>query len=166
MKILTLLNGRPTNVTPITVSAGAASAAQVFQTDATGKIDSSFMPVGVMADSVLITAFEALSAGDYVNIYSNAGTANVRRAQASSLTLEAHGYVLSAVAAAGVATVYYDDNNTSVTGLTPGLQFLSDTAFGKSQIAPPTVAGTIVQIVGIASSATAVHVRFGDSYTN
>lgn len=166
MKILTLLNGRPTNVTPISVSAGAASAAQVFQTDATGKIDPSFMPIGVLADNVVITAFEALSAGDFVNIYSNAGVANARRAQASSLTLEAHGYVLAAVAAAASATVYYDDNNTAQAAMTPGLQFLSDTLFGKCQITAPTAAGTIVQIVGIASSATAVHVRFGDSYTN
>lgn len=166
MKILTLVNGRPTNITPITASAGATDALKVFQTDATGKLDVSFMPTGFGADVVSIVASEALVAGDFVNVYSNAGTANCRKAIATSVATEAHGYVLASVAATGTASVYYDDNNTAQTTMTPGVQFLSDVTAGKTTAVPPSVTGTIAQIVGLASSATAVHVRIGESYTN
>lgn len=166
MKILTLVNGRPTNITPITTSAGAADGLKVFQTDASGKIDVTFMPNGVAADVVSIIASEAIGAGDFVNVYSNAGVANVRKAIASSNTFEAHAYVIASVAAGGTASVYYDDNNTFQSGMTPGLQFLSDVTAGKTASIAPTTAGTIAQIVGVASSATSVHVRIGESYTN
>lgn len=166
MKILTLVNGRPAQITPIAVSGGVTDSSKVFQTDATGKIDPSFMPVGVISNTVNIIAFEALTAGDFVNIYVNTGVTNVRRAQGSSITLEAHGYVLVAVAAAAMATVYNSGDNTAQSGMTAGLQFLSDTSFGKTQLTPPIALGTIAQTVGVASSATALQVRFGDSYTN
>ena len=166
MKILSLVNGRPTNVTPIITSSGATDGLKVFQTDASGKIDVSLMPTGFGADVVTILASEALTAGDFVNIYSNSGVANCRKAIATSTAFEAHGYVIASVASAGMASVYYDDNNTAASGMTPGLQFLSDVTAGKTTTTAPSATGTIAQTVGVASSATSIHVRFGESYTN
>lgn len=135
-------------------AASETSAAEVIPaTLATGLLDISFMPVGIGPVTASIVSSENLAAGDLVNIYNNGGTANVRKADAST-TKQAHGFVLSAVTSPAAAIVYFDDFDTAVTGLTPGLQYLSDTTPGKPTITVPSGAGHIVQQVGIALSAT------------
>lgn len=49
-------------------SAGAGDAGKVVALDGSGRIDNTMMPVGIGADTATITASEALSAGDFVNI--------------------------------------------------------------------------------------------------
>lgn len=136
-------------------SAGAGSSGKVIALDASGRIDNSAMPVGIGADTAIVTASEALAAGDLVNIWNSTG-AKVRKADATTAGKEAHGFVLSAVAGAGAATVYFEGTNTAVTGLTPGPLFLATTAGGASSTAP-SAAGNIVQRVGFAISATALN---------
>lgn len=148
----TILNAKNT-------SAGAADAAKVPLLDSTGRLDASMMPVGIGADTGSIVASEALSAGDLVNIWNNAGTANVRKADASTAGKEAHGFVLTAVASAASATVYFEGTNTQCTGLTPGVQYLSATTPGKSVSAAPTAANQVTQVVGFAVSATALNMQ-------
>jgi hypothetical protein len=92
-----------------------------------------------------------------VNIYNNAGTANMRKADASTAGKEAHGFVLAAVSNAQNGTVYFEGTNTQCTGLTPGTQFLSATTPGKTVATAPTGAGKAVQVVGFAISATAMN---------
>lgn len=147
----------PTIVNAKNTSAGAGDAGKVAQLDSTGRLDSSMMPVGIGADTATVTASEALAAGDLVNIYNNAGTANVRKADASTSGKEAHGFVLAAVSNAASATVYFEGTNTQCTGLTPGLQYLSGTTAGKSAAAAPTGTGKVVQTVGFAISTTALN---------
>lgn len=166
MKILFLNNGRPANFNPITVSAGATDAGKVFQTDASGKIDITFLPNNIGPDAVSIVASEALVAGDFVNIYSNAGVANVRKAIATSDNMRAYGYVQAAVVSLASATVFFDDTNAAQSGMVAGPQWLSDTVAGKTVGTPPSAVGTISQEIGVAVSATSVHVRFGEAYTN
>ena len=113
-----------------TTSAGAGDSGKVVALDAAGKIDATMMPVGVAADTATIAASEALAAGDLVNIYNNAGTANVRKADGSTSGKDAHGFVISAVLSLGNATVYFEGSNTQCTSLTPGVQFLSGTVAG------------------------------------
>lgn len=113
------------------------------------------MPTGVAADVALVTASEALSAGDLVNIWNSTG-AKVRKADASTAGKEAHGFVIAGVAGAGVATVYFEGSNGMVTGQTPGVVYLSTTP-GLTTSTAPSVAGQVVQRVGFATSATAVN---------
>jgi hypothetical protein len=141
----------------VVTSAGAGDSGKTVALDAAGRIASSMMPVGIGADTATITASETLASGDLVNIFNNAGTANVRKADASAAGKEAHGFVLAGFAAAAAATVYFEGTNTSATGMTPGVQYLSATTAGKSTITAPSTAGQVVQVVGFATSATAMN---------
>ena len=73
----------PYEVEGTVVSAGAGNAGDIPALDATGKLDMSVMPNGIGADTAIIEASESLTAGDFVNIYNNTGTAIVRKADAS-----------------------------------------------------------------------------------
>lgn len=137
------------------VNASTTSAADVIiKAGADGKMDTSFLPSGVGAATESIVASEALSAGSFVNIWDNAGTSNVRLADASTSGKEANGYVLAAVSSGAVATVYFSDTNTQVTSLTVGVQYLSATTPGAATSTAPTGSGQLVQILGKAISAT------------
>lgn len=137
------------------VNATVTSAAnKIVKLDGSGRLDATVMPTGIGADTAVILASEALAAGDLINIYNNAGTANVRKADGSTSGKEAHGFVLSAVSSGSNATVYFEGSNTQVSALTPGVQFLSATTAGKSTSTPPTGTGKVVQVVGLATSAT------------
>ncbi|MEZ2293930.1 hypothetical protein [Variovorax sp. RCC_210] len=151
----------PTLVNSTTTSAGAGSAGKVAALDGSGRLDSTMLPVGIGADTATILASEALSAGNLVNIYNNAGTANVRKADATTQGKEAHGFVLGAVASGANATVYFEGTNTAMTGLTPGPQFLNTTAGGATSAAP-SASGNVVQRLGIAVSATALNFEASD----
>ena len=152
----------PTILNAKTTSAGAADASKIPQLDSTGRLDLSVMPPGIATDIATLTASEALAAGDFVNIWNNAGAFNVRKADASTSGKEASGYVLSAVAASGSATVYLEGTNTQCTGLAAGVQFLSATTPGKTSTTAPTGSGQIVQRVGCSVSATAMTFVCGD----
>ena len=139
-----------------------SAAGKIVKLDGAGRLDATVMPVGIGADTASITASEALAAGDLINIWNNAGTANVRKADASTAGKEAHGFVLSAVSASAAATVYFEGTNTQCTGLTPGPQFLSGATAGKTVATAPTGAGKVVQRCGFAISATALNFDQGD----
>ena len=148
--------GTLTEEASVQASAGAGDAGKIPALDATGRIDNSMMPTGIGADTSSIVSSENLAAGDLVNIWNNTGTANVRKADATTAGKEAHGFVLSAVTAPAAATVYFEGSNTGVTGLTPGPQFLATTA-GLCTVTAPSAAGNVVQRVGFATSATNVN---------
>lgn len=134
-------------------SAGAADAGKLVALDAQGRLDNSMMPVGIGADTALVVASEALAAGDWVNIWNNTG-ARVRKADAATQK-EVHGFVLAAVTSGGNATVFFEGTNNMVTGQTPGQVFMGNAGVGVA--AAPTAAGSMVQRIGIATSATAVN---------
>lgn len=141
-------------------SAGAADAAKVVQLDSAGRLDATMMPVGVGADTALITTSEALVAGDLINVWNSTG-AKVRKADPATAGKEAHGFVLAGFASGVAATVYFEGTNTAVTGLTPGPQYLGATA-GKSTNVAPTGAGKVVQRVGFATSPTTLNFNAGE----
>ena len=142
-----------TEVASIQSSAGAGDAGKIVSLDASGRLDQTMMPTGIAADTYSVLASENLAAGDLVNIYSNAGTANCRKADATVSGKEAMGFVLSAVTSGQNATVYFEGNNTAVTGKTPGKQWLSTTA-GTFSTTAPSASGNVVQVVGFCASAT------------
>ena len=141
-----------------TTSAGAGDAGKLPALDATGKLDTSFMPVGIAADTAVIEAGENLAAGDFVNVYDSSG-ALCRKADATTVGKEAHGFVLAVVTSGNNATVYFEGSNTQVTGQTPGGVFLSTTA-GVAASAAPSGAGNVVQRIGIAVSATVINFQY------
>ena len=153
----------PTVVNATITSAGAGSSGKIVQLDGAGRIDSTVLPVGVGADTTIMVASEALAAGAFVNVFSSTG-AKVRNADATVAGKHAMGFVLSAVASAANATVYFEGTNTAVTGQTPGDVFLSTTA-GIAVATSPSGAGTISQNIGIAISATAINFQYNRPVT-
>lgn len=155
-KYLTNNAGTVTEVAAIGTSAGSGDSGKIAQLDGSGRLDTSFMPTGIGADTASITASEALAAGDLVNIWNSTG-AKVRKADASVSGKEAHGFVLAAVSSSATATVYFEGTNTQVTSLTPGGLFLSATTPGLATSTAPSASGNVVQRVGFATSATALN---------
>lgn len=148
--------GTITEKAAITTSAGAGDSGKIPALDSSGRLDNSVMPTGIGADTATITASEALAAGDLVNVWNSTG-AKVRKADASTAGKEAHGFVLAAVSNGAAATVYFEGTDTQVTGLTPGVQFLSAATPGAATATAPSGTGQVVQRVGFATAATALN---------
>jgi len=154
-KFINLTNGQPTQENAIASSAGAGDAGKLIKLDAGGKLDSSFMPSGVGAETRSVVASEALSAGNLVNLHNNAGTLNMRKADATAAGKQANGFVLGAVSATASGTLYPEEAViTGLTGLTPGTTYYLHTTAGGITNTPPSAAGNVVQEVGVALSAT------------
>ncbi len=148
---------------PITSSVGAADGGKIVALNTTtGKWDPSLIP-NVTSFSVI--AFEAIAAGQFVHLFDNAGTINMRLADAGA-GLEAHGFVLTAVAALASETFEtLTQKNTAVAGLTVGARYYLDPAnAGDAVTAALTIASTeIYQFVGVATSATEILTYFDDA---
>lgn len=154
-KFLRLIAGVITEIAGTITSAGAGNDGDFVVLDATGRLDTSVMPVGIAADTVAITTSEALAAGDFVNIWTSSG-AKVRKADATVAGKEAHGFVLASSSSGGTATVYFEGSNTQVSGQTAGVVYLTTTA-GTASSTPPSGSGNVVQVVGFATSATNIN---------
>ena len=137
-------------------SAGGANANQIVALNTAGFLDSTLFPAGFGEASQIFPASEALAAGAMVNVWSNAGVANARNANATDATKFAQGFVVAAVAALANATVYFPGQIvTGVAGLTIGAAvFLSAATSGAVTSTAPVAAGNLVQQVGFAVSAT------------
>lgn len=156
--------GKIREANAVVASAGAGSADALVKLDSGGRLDASVLPTGVGAETISITASEALTAGDFVNIFdAGGGTANVRRAAATGEALQAHGFVLSSVTSGNSAEVFLEGTNTSVTGQTPGDVFLSATTPGAATDTAPSTATQIVQNIGVATSATTISFEAGQT---
>lgn len=154
LSFLRQVSGVLTEVLGIQSSAGAADAGKIPALDASGRFDSTMMPIGVVADTKIIVASEALAAGDFVNVWNSTG-AKARKADATTAGKHAHGFVLASVANGGNATVYFEGINTQVTGQTAGDVFLQTTA-GTAGTTAPSASGNVVQRIGVAISSTEI----------
>lgn len=159
-KFFTFLSGARQLVTAIATSAGVADANKIVSTNSTGRLDTTLMPPGLGLDTSSVIASETLAAGDFVNIYNNSGTRNMRKADASN-GRPAHGFVLASVTSGSTGTVYHSGENTAVSSLTPGAElYLSATTPGGFTATAPTASGQIIQTLGYASSATSLNYEF------
>lgn len=139
---------------PSLLNAATTGANKVVLTDGTGKIDSTILPVGVGADTASIVASETLAAGDFVNVWDDAGTPKVRKADATAEGKECTGFVLAGFASAASATVYFEGQNTQLSGLTAGARMYLSTTPGAATATAPSATGNVVQALGEAISTT------------
>ena len=154
-KFVTLDQGRQKlmDIESVNSSSGVSDAAKLVRTGSNGKLDPTLLPPGSGSDALAVTASEALSAGDFVNIYSG----GARKADGSVAGKEAVGYVLDAVSNGQTATVYFEGSNSSLTTLTVGSRYyLSSTIPGGVTATPPSTAGNVVQYLGMATTATSI----------
>jgi hypothetical protein len=148
--------GRTEEQSGVTTSAGAGDVGKIPQLDAAGKLDTSVMPSGIGAETESATASEALTAGNFVNIYDNVGVKSVRRADATTAGKEANGFVLTSFASSATATIYTDGSNNQLTGLTPGVSYYLSNTPGGTILTPLTGVGQVHQKLGKASTATSL----------
>jgi hypothetical protein len=137
-----------------TASAGAGSAGKIAALGVDGRLDLTMMPTGVGASTKLVPASGALSAGDVVNLFDDAGTLSARRADATTAGTEAKGFVVDSFADGASALVYLSGVNSARTGLTQGARYFLSTTAGGITTTAPTGSGNRVQIVGHAISDT------------
>lgn len=158
-KFISLVNGRLQEgaVESVDASTGAPDADKLVRLGSDGKLSETVLPAGLGADAMSMPASENLAGGDFINVWDNAGTASVRKADATAAGKEADGFVLDAVASGQPATVFFEGRNSGVTGLTAGARYyLSATTPGAVTTTPPAATGNVVQFLGRATSPTSL----------
>lgn len=152
-KYIALLTGMEQEVEGTVTGGTAGQAGKIPALDATGRIDPTLMPVGIVADTYSGTAFETLSAASpFVYVRPDGQVANASAASGGNPTI---GFVLANVATAGTALVYFEGRVTGLSGLTVGTRYyLSDTTPGGLTATPVSGTGKLHQYLGRAVSAT------------
>lgn len=140
----------------IDVSTGASDADKIARTDSTGKFDSSLMPAGFGDDVKILPSFEALSAGDWVNVFDDSGTVKARKADATTQGKECTGFVLTAVGVGVNVSVFFEGINDQLSALTIGVDYFLSTTAGSETSTAPQASGNIVQNLGKSLSATEI----------
>ena len=154
-KYIALIGGKLKEVVATVISSGVAEANKIVALDSSGKLDVSVMPSGIAAEVVICATSENLTAGQFVNLYDNSGVITARKADATTNTKMAHGFVLASTTSPADTTVYLESSqNSAVTGLTVGADYYLHTTPGAVTTTPPSSAGNIVQYIGRATSAT------------
>lgn len=157
--------GKMKEVAAVQSSAGAGDAGKIPALDSTGLLDLTMMPTGVAAEVFTAVTSENLTAGDFVNWYSNSGTLTVRKADATTNAKPANGFVLANVTSPASATVYLISNrNTALSGLTVGQDYWLATTAGQITATAPSASGNIVQLLGTAISTTVLPFTKSDTY--
>lgn len=161
-RYLTLENGKRIMQEAATTSAGAANAGDIIALDSSGLIDPSLLPVDGVKN---IEVGETVSAGDFVEIYDDAGTTKIRPADNSN-GREANGFVKVGGAVASSVNVFFDGSNSSLTGLTAGARHYLSTAgdVTSTPLDPATETG-LHQFLGVAASSTELCVQIEDCIT-
>ena len=157
-----------------TTSSGAGQAGKIVALDSAGKLDASLIPSGAGdADVINLTATEALTIGDWVNIYNNSGTPAARKALATDTTKPAHGFVIAGVGAGVAGNIYLGGSNNKIpiasfTATDIGKEmFLSAVTGGLGVTAPNTTSsGYLLQRLGkvitLDASCVTVKMDLGD----
>lgn len=157
-KFIARVAGKLKQITATVISAGAADANKIPALASDGRLDLTVMPVGIGPATQSVVASEALGAGKFVNLWSDAGTLKARLADNSN-GRPAHGFVVSAVASAASALVYpLDSPNTALSGLTVAAEYWLGTAGGVISTALDSASeansNKVDQYLGIAKSPT------------
>jgi hypothetical protein len=161
-KYMDLVNGKRQLTASNDVSAGAADAGKIVALNSEGKIDQTMLED---IDNKNVPSSENLAAGDYVNLFDDAGTVKARKADNSN-NRPAHGYVKDTVTAPANVTVFFEGANTNLSGLTEGARIYLGTTGDiiETPLDPTNAAddGKIHQLLGIAISDTEVNTDIQD----
>lgn len=121
--------------------------------------------VAASSSTISIEASANLSAGDFIRIHDSSG-AKVRPADNTTALADdrADGFVLAGVLSGNMADVYIAPAvNDQLSGLVPGTIYVLSTAGDVIDLASlPAVSGTILQVLGIAISATELAVNIDE----
>jgi hypothetical protein len=102
-----------------------------------------------------VPASVAISRGQAVNLFSNAGLLNARLAQATSANTMLHGIANNTVAIGGIVELnILRGTLDSVGGLTVGTLYYLSTVAGALQSGRPAGAGQIIQSAGVGLGAS------------
>ena len=142
-------------------SSGAGSAGDIVALNGAGKIDDTMLPTVATVPAV---ASESLSAGNAVNIWNDAGTVKVRKADAAN-GKQCHGFVKSSYDTDDDAVVYRDGIETNQSSLTPAAIYYLSTTAGAITATAPSGSGNLVQKVGLAISTTSIEIELGPVIT-
>jgi len=104
------------------------------------------------SNSDILPAGEALSAGDFVNVYSSPAKLRKATAEYSEDRKEAHGFVKSSASTGQEIEVFFCGVNDALSGLTPGEIYWLSEEPGKASLWPPTASGSGLQVVGVSLS--------------
>jgi len=137
------------------IAAVVSTPDSIVSTDATGKIDISFLPPGVGAEVIIAITSENLVAGNFINVYLNGGVITLRKADATTNAKPAYGYVIAGSTSPASTTMYIlGTTNSYLSGLTIGTRYFLDTVAGGVTLTAPSATGNIVQELGIATLTT------------
>jgi len=138
-------------------SAGAGDAGKIVALDAAGKLDGTLFPSGFGEETITLTASEALSAGDFVNIHDDAGTPSMRKADATSTGKAADGFVVTSISSGNTGAFHpMGALNDQLTSLTVGSIYYLATTAGTATTTRPSSTGNVIQRVGRAVNATTI----------
>lgn len=154
-KYIALITGVQQEVAATITGGSAAQDGKIVALDATGRLDSTLMPVGIGADTATGTANEALSAANpFVYIKSDGTFANASAASGGNPCI---AFVNASFASAATATIFFQGRVTGLTGLTPGARYyLSDTTPGGLTLTPVSGTGKLHQYLGRAINSTSL----------
>lgn len=101
-----------------------------------------------------IIAGEALTAGNFINLYLDGSTVKMQKANATNNTKRAQGYVLANVSSGATGKAYFEGINNALSGLTKAGNYFLSTTGGAITTTAPTGSGNIQQQLGVALSDT------------
>ena len=162
-----LVDGKQYLKTAIASSRGSVDKDSLVATGASGKLDISLMPAGLDISAETMTAGEAISAGDFVNIFNDGGARKVRLADAAN-NRPAHGFVLANISNAATGTIYTSGINSSLGNLTPGEKYFLGIVPGKirkdlsASAAIAIKSGEFIQTLGTAISTNTIRFEFDE----
>lgn len=161
-KYQTLQAGREKMIEATVVSTGVSQAGDIVALGTDGKLDLSVMPTGIGADVKVLEATEVLTAGKYVNIYDDAGTAKVRLADATN-DRPAHGFVKSPFAVGENATIYFEGENNDLSAIVAGVRYYLGASGAATATVPALPAAVIHQFLGVGIATDSVNTDIEDA---
>lgn len=157
-KYLSLNGGDLQQVASVNSSAGAGDANKVVSLNASGKIDETMLSDN---PSAVMTASEALDAGDFVNIWLDGADPRIRKATNTGIGTKAHGFVENSISQDADGIVILGEGVLSgLSSLTIGATYYLGTGGDIVAVGSlPTSTSNIVQELGVAKSATELAVN-------
>jgi len=165
-KFLDVVNGLHQQILAIMHSAGVGDANKLARTDDSGRWSLTLMPVGVTPDTQSVVASETLVANDLVQIFDDASTPKVRKADASSVNhFNCVGFVKDNFNLGETALIYFEGRVTGLSGLVAGTRMFLSTTPGQASATPVSGFEELSQKIGTAVDATTISFERAEGVT-